>query len=190
MMLTATAPPISVLSICASLGVNDPLVLRGDLSRRQMQYTTVTASGVRQRDAVLLQWLLQRLYAGERGIVYVGTQRRAELLAERLRVGLCALDSHSLLSRAGELTEHYHAGLDEGRRDEVELRWRDNEHSVLVATIAWGMGMDDADVRFAVIEPHGALPGGVARRSRRSTGAPLVPLLVQRVGQRLGACLW
>ena len=190
MMLTATAPPISVLSICASLGVNDPLVLRGDLSRRQMQYTTVTASGVRQRDAVLLQWLLQRLYAGERGIVYVGTQRRAELLAERLRVGLCALDSHSLLSRAGELTEHYHAGLDEGRRDEVELRWRDNEHSVLVATIAWGMGMDDADVRFAVIEPHGALPGGVARRSRRSTGAPLVPLLVQRVGQRLGTCLW
>jgi len=148
MMLTATAPPISVLSICATLGVNDPLVLRGDLSRRQMQYTTVTVSGVRQRDAVLVRWLLQRLYAGERGIVYVGSRRRAELLAERLRVGLCELDSGSLLGDAAELMEHYHAGLSEGQRDEVELRWRNGEHSILVATIAWGMGMDDAAVRF------------------------------------------
>ena len=196
MLLTATAPPASVLSICATLGVNNPLVLRGDLARRQMQYTTATVSGVQQRDAVLVQWLQQRLRGGERGIVYVDSKRRAELLAERLHVALAGEgeplppgDAH-LRVDGGSLVEHYHAGLGAGPREEVELRWRNNDHSILVATIAWGMGMDDADVRFAVIEPHGALPGGVARRSRRSTGAPLVPLLVQRVGQRLGTCLW
>ena len=158
MLLTATAPPASVLSICAALGVNNPLVLRGDLARRQMQYTTTTVSGVQQRDAVLVQWLQQRLRGGERGIIYVDSKRRAELLAERLRVALAGEGEPlpgelppgevHLRVDGGSLVEHYHAGLGAGPREEVELRWRNNEHSILVATIAWGMGMDDAGVRF------------------------------------------
>ena len=67
LLLTATAPPVSVLSICTSLGVSNPLVLRGELARRQMQYSTVTTSGVKARDEILACWLLQRLRAGERG---------------------------------------------------------------------------------------------------------------------------
>ena len=151
MLLTATAPPVSVLSICATLGVNNPLVLHSGLARRQMQYTTVTVSGVQQRDAVLVQWLQQRVRAGERGIIYVDSKRRAELLAERVRAALSGevtAKEYVLPAEGGSLVAHYHSGLGAGQREEVELRWRNNEHSILVATIAWGMGMDDANVRF------------------------------------------
>src|SRR3954452_18304117 len=71
------------------------------------------------------------------GIVYAGTRKRAELLAR-------AIDSEH--SRAGV----YHAGLSRRARDDVHRRFLEGELAVTVATTAFGMGIDKADVRFVV----------------------------------------
>jgi len=81
--------------------------------------------------------LLDRLCRSEAGsgIVYAGTRRRCEVLAERLRCqGVSAL--------------HYHAGIED--RASVQEQFMDGRARVVVATVAFGMGIDKPDVRFVL----------------------------------------
>jgi len=71
------------------------------------------------------------------GIVYVGTRRRAEELADALQ-------------GRGVRAAPYHAGLAKRRREDVQARFMDGDVDVVVATTAFGMGIDKPDVRFVL----------------------------------------
>jgi ATP-dependent DNA helicase RecQ len=81
--------------------------------------------------------VLRAMGESKPGIVYVATRKRAEKLAERI-------------AAYGMSAEAYHAGMKAGDRDAVQSRFMDGDVDVVVATTAFGMGIDKADVRFVL----------------------------------------
>ena len=141
--LTATATPEVTRDIAAQLGMVDPLLVRGSFLRRNLRLFAVKkGEGLRARDA-LVRFVKAR--RGESGIVYALSRRSVEGTAELLR-------AH------GVRAEAYHAGLE----PEVRARVQDGFHSgaveVVVATVAFGMGIDKPDIRFVF---HRDLPRSV-----------------------------
>ncbi len=82
---------------------------------------------------------------GQSGIVYCGTRAKTETLAKALRD-----DGHSAL--------HYHGGMDPGERRETEARFQREDGLIVVATVAFGMGVDKPDIRWVA---HADLPKSI-----------------------------
>lgn len=82
---------------------------------------------------------------GQSGIVYTATRAKTETLSQALR-------------EAGHSACHYHAGMDPDDRREVETRFQREDGLIVVATVAFGMGIDKPDVRFVA---HVDLPGSI-----------------------------
>jgi ATP-dependent DNA helicase RecQ len=138
--LTATATPEVTRDIAAQLGMRDPLLVRGSFFRRNLRLHAVKkGEGVRTRDAIVR---LVRARRGESGIVYALSRKSVEDTAETLR-------AHGVRADA------YHAGLDPEVRARVQDAWRAGVLDVVVATVAFGMGIDKPDIRFVV---HRDLP--------------------------------
>jgi ATP-dependent DNA helicase RecQ len=137
--LTATADRQTRADILVQLGIpEDGLVLAG-FDRPNIRYH------VRPRDAVGQQ--LKALLAGQPGpgIVYVPSRDKAEKLAEQL-------------GGAGRRVLPYHAGLEPQVRARNQRAFVASEDMVMVATIAFGMGIDKPDVRFVA---HAGLPKSI-----------------------------
>ncbi|WP_108946519.1 RecQ family ATP-dependent DNA helicase [Shewanella halifaxensis] len=96
-----------------------------------------------QKLPYLKDWLNQR--QGQSGIVYVTLQQSAEMVAQAL-------------SRAGVNAAAYHAGMDSDKRKSIQNQFMTGELSVIVATIAFGMGIDKSDIRFVA---HFDLPKSI-----------------------------
>jgi ATP-dependent DNA helicase RecQ len=130
--LTATATPAVARDICAAFEIPDEAAIVTGFYRPNLNLATtpVTAAA---RDALLLK----RLNARKPGsaIVYVTLQKTAERVAELLR-------------NAGFPAEAYHAGMEPDQRTAVQERWMASDRGIAVATIAFGMGIDKADVRY------------------------------------------
>ncbi|MBW3579597.1 MAG: RecQ family ATP-dependent DNA helicase [Actinobacteria bacterium] len=132
--LTATAAPPVRREIIEQLGMRDPVeVVRGFFRPNIHLAVDTSADADRARDALLA--LVTSLQGT--GIVYVATRRQAEELADELIAG-------------GRDAAAYHAGLAARRRDEVHERFLDEEPVIVVATVAFGMGIDVAHVRFVI----------------------------------------
>jgi ATP-dependent DNA helicase RecQ len=82
---------------------------------------------------------------GQSGIVYCGTRAKTETLAQALR-------------EAGHLACFYHGGMDPEERRRVEIRFQQEDGLIVVATIAFGMGIDKPDIRWVA---HADLPKSV-----------------------------
>jgi ATP-dependent DNA helicase RecQ len=82
---------------------------------------------------------------GQSGIVYAATRAKTETLAQALR-------------EAGHSACHYHAGMDADDRRRVEIRFQQEDGLIVVATIAFGMGIDKPDIRWVA---HADLPKSV-----------------------------
>ena len=137
--LTATADRQTRADILAQLGIpQDGLVLAG-FDRPNIRYH------IRPRDGVAQQ--LKALMAEQSGpgIVYVPSRDKAERLAEQL-------------GSRGRPVRAYHAGLDPQVRARNQKAFVDSEDMVMVATIAFGMGIDKPDVRFVA---HAGLPKSI-----------------------------
>ena len=140
--LTATATPPVVEDVCASFGIpRECAVVTGFHRPNLLLLTSPTAA--RQRDAALLERLRTRPPGP--GIVYVTLQRTAERVAQAL-------------ADAGLPARPYHAGMDDETRARVQEWWKGSDRATVVATIAFGMGIDKADVRYVY---HYNLPKGV-----------------------------
>jgi len=147
---TATATPVVRDEILARLGLDPgtPQILRG-FARPNLMLRAREVGGARERERALEAALAEALgaAASPRGaaIVYAPTRRATEAEAERL-------------ARAGWRAAPYHAGLDGSLRDDVSRRFASRDVDVVVATNAFGMGIDRADVRAVV---HLAPPGSI-----------------------------
>jgi ATP-dependent DNA helicase RecQ len=131
--LTATASPDVRDEIVERLGLRDPFVCvrgfdRPNISLAVQEFET---------DAGKRRALLDAVSEADRpGIVYVATQKRAEEVSNEL-------------GQRGESSVYYHGGLAGGERDQVQDAFMtDHDAEVIVATSAFGMGVDKADVRF------------------------------------------
>ncbi len=132
--LTATATPAVVDSICSRFGIQHKDVVVTGFYRSNLELRT-TAVAHDDKDAALLR-ALERAPRGPT-IVYVTLQKTAARVA-------------SLIAGTGRAAEAYHAGLGSEHRADVQERFMASSDGVVVATIAFGMGIDKANVRAVV----------------------------------------
>jgi ATP-dependent DNA helicase RecQ len=131
MALTATADDLTQADILERLRLQDARAFVSSFDRPNIRYTIVE-----KREAVqqLLRFI-EREHEGDAGIVYCQSRKRVEDVAQTL------VD-------AGVRALPYHAGLDSRVRQDHQNRFLREEGVVMVATIAFGMGIDKPDVRF------------------------------------------
>lgn len=147
MALTATATPGVQDDIRAQLCLRDPLVLVGHPDRPNLVYRAFP-----RRDQAGQVLEVVRRHPGRGGIVYAQTRKDVE----RLAAGLAS---------AGVSCAAYHAGLPAGERRRVQEGFVGERLDVVVATIAFGMGIDRPDVRFVV---HANTPRSVEHYQQES----------------------
>ncbi len=140
MALTATADPAHRADIIERLGLENARVFASSFDRPNISYTIV------QRDKGKDQLLyFLGSHAGESGIVYCLSRKKVEQTAEWLNEqGLRALP--------------YHAGMDPSARSRNQDAFINEDGVVMVATVAFGMGIDKPDVRFVA---HLDMPGSI-----------------------------
>jgi ATP-dependent DNA helicase RecQ len=130
--LTATATPRVLDDICRVFEIAPQCAVRTGFYRPNLTVLAETVEA-RDRDARLVTLLRERP-AGPT-IVYVTLQRTAESVADRL-------------AGAGFSARAYHAGMDDDERARVQDWFMESQQNVVVATIAFGMGVDKANIRY------------------------------------------
>ena len=130
--LTATATPKVQSDIIKNLGIPDATVFKSSFNRPNLYYEIRDKSDPK-RD--IIRYIRQN--AGKSGIIYCLSRKKVEELAELLNIN-------------GIKAAPYHAGLDAKTRAENQDKFLMEEIDVIVATIAFGMGIDKPDVRFVI----------------------------------------
>ena len=130
--LTATATPKVQSDILKNLGIPDATVFKSSFNRPNLYYEIRDKSDPK-RD--IIRYIRQN--SGKSGIIYCLSRKKVEELAELLNIN-------------GIKAAPYHAGLDAKTRAENQDKFLMEEIDVIVATIAFGMGIDKPDVRFVI----------------------------------------
>ena len=130
--LTATATPKVQSDILKNLGIPDAVVFQSSFNRPNLYYEIRDKSDPK-RD--IIKYIRQN--PGKSGIIYCLSRKKVEELAELLNIN-------------GIKAAPYHAGLDAKTRAENQDKFLMEEIDVIVATIAFGMGIDKPDVRFVI----------------------------------------
>lgn len=138
--LTATATPTVRRDIARQLALRDPKVVITGFDRTNLSYSVLPARNDAGKDELLVQVLSDRPGLT---VVYAATRRSVERIA-------------GMLQREGISAAAYHAGLDDDNRHEVQEAFMTERVRVIVATNAFGMGIDKANVRAVV---HHSMPG-------------------------------
>jgi ATP-dependent DNA helicase RecQ len=140
--LTATAAPPVREEIVERLGMRDPAVFVHGFDRANIYLAVERFHGERQKREALLDHVSA---AAKPGIVYSATRKGAEELAGEL-------------AQRGVRARVYHAGLKRSEREEAQRAFMADEIEAMVATVAFGMGVDKPNVRFVV---HAEVPDSV-----------------------------
>lgn len=137
---TATATEEVARDIAAMLGLRDPSVHVSGFARDNLSLSVVSGG---DKPAFLRKFMAER--ADQSGIIYAATRKETEQV-------------HALLAKMGIEAGKYHGGLGDAERAEMQERFRFDEVRVMVATNAFGMGIDKPNVRFVL---HWQMPGDV-----------------------------
>ncbi|MDX2052017.1 MAG: ATP-dependent DNA helicase RecQ [Polyangiaceae bacterium] len=148
--LTATATPRVLLEIQKQLKLRDPTIVRGSFARPNLSFAVRPL----RKDADRLQALIKLLDEANirsakvsgRAIVYCSTRKKSEAVATQLK-------------EAGFKASYYHAGRTKLARERAQTGFDEGRSRVLVATSAFGMGIDYPDVRLIV---HFQAPGSLS----------------------------
>jgi len=138
--LTATATPHVQDDIAVQLGLRTPLRLVGYVDRPNLCYRALP-----RREAAKQVLEVIRRHPREGGIVYAQTRNEVDRLA-------------ATLAKAGVHCAGYHAGMDPAVRERVQREFVNEDLDVVVATIAFGMGIDRSNVRYVI---HANLPKSI-----------------------------
>ena len=139
--LTATATPLVQRDIAQQLNLHDPAIFITGFRRSNLAIEVVELSKPQRAEFALK---LLKDDAARPAIIYAGSRKQADELATTM---------HKHFPAAA-----YHAGLEASTRDRVQRAFLAGKLDVIVATVAFGMGVDKADVRTVI---HVALPGSV-----------------------------
>jgi ATP-dependent DNA helicase RecQ len=134
---TATATEQVRRDICAQLALRNPAVLVGSFDRANLTYRILPRHDLMKQ----VREVIDR-HEGEAGIIYCRTRRDVDDLA-------------AALQNKGTAALPYHAGMTSEQRHNTQEAFREERCNVVVATIAFGMGIDRSNVRFVL---HAAMP--------------------------------
>jgi ATP-dependent DNA helicase RecQ len=135
--LTATAAPPVRAEIVERLRLRHPAVIVQGFDRPNIRLSVERFADADAKDAAVVDRAAVLSAGGRTGIVYVATRARTEVLA-------------ASLAGVGVDAAAYHAGMGRDERDDVHDRFTDGRAGVVVATTAFGMGIDKPDVRFVL----------------------------------------
>ncbi|MGE8361753.1 RecQ family ATP-dependent DNA helicase [Pseudomonas sp.] len=134
LLLTATATPPVIADMQKKFAIADGDVVTTGFYRPNLNLLVEPVAG-RDKQRRLVEWLGAK--AGQPSIVYVTQQKTAEQVAEQL-------------SQRGIAASAYHAGMGHEARDAIQRQFMDGRINCIVATIAFGMGIDKSDIRNVV----------------------------------------
>ncbi|WP_433589070.1 RecQ family ATP-dependent DNA helicase [Pseudomonas koreensis] len=147
LLLTATATPKVIADMQAKFAIAEADVVTTGFYRPNLNLLVEPVRGQDKRRR-LVEWMSER--PGQPSIVYVTLQKTAEHIAEHL-------------GRNGIQAEAYHAGLPNDQREAIQKRFMAGQSNCIVATIAFGMGIDKSDIRKVV---HFDLPKSIENYSQ------------------------
>ena len=140
--LTATAPEQVLTSIRAELGLVDPRIVNTGIYRPNLQYEVLRTVNEQQKRAQLIEWLRD---ATGTGIVYAATVKQVETL-------------YGLLNGLSGGVAKYHGRMSAAQRRDHQEQFMAGAVRAMIATNAFGMGIDKPDVRFVI---HYNMPGSL-----------------------------
>jgi bloom syndrome protein len=139
MALTATATTLVRADVRSNLGIENGRMFSQSFNRPNLSYEVLPkGKGMVNTFAELIR----ERYPRKSGIIYCLSRKNCEDVAKKL-------------TELGVRAFHYHAGMAADERSEVQKKWQSNQYHVIVATIAFGMGIDKADVRYVI---HHTMP--------------------------------
>lgn len=139
MALTATATQNVIMDVKHNLGIDKCEQYTQSFNRPNLYYE------VRRKEkdnTTTIAGLINSKYPGKTGIVYTLSRKNAETIAKKLR-------------EQGIAAHHYHANVDPDEKGRIQRDWQKGKIKVVVATIAFGMGIDKPDVRYVI---HQSVP--------------------------------
>nr|XP_023672527.1 ATP-dependent DNA helicase Q1 isoform X1 [Paramormyrops kingsleyae]XP_023672528.1 ATP-dependent DNA helicase Q1 isoform X1 [Paramormyrops kingsleyae]XP_023672529.1 ATP-dependent DNA helicase Q1 isoform X1 [Paramormyrops kingsleyae] len=135
--LTATATS-NLLQDCQKiLNVPEPVTLTASFNRTNLYYEVRTKPAGQEDSTNDIVALIRDRYTNQSGIIYVFSQKDAEVVSADLQ-------------KKGIAAQPYHANMAPEDKSRVHQHWMANKIQVVVATVAFGMGIDKADVRFVI----------------------------------------
>ena len=139
MALTATATPKVKEDIITNLGFKDPVMVSKTFERSNLKWWVIPT----HQKMAMLKKLIAKSEGS--GLIYAGTRRECQQLAEQV-------------TKLGIRAEAYHAGLSSELRRKIQSDWISGSIPIVVATNAFGMGIDKANCRFVI---HWAIPSSI-----------------------------
>ncbi|MCK5131472.1 MAG: RecQ family ATP-dependent DNA helicase [Candidatus Sabulitectum sp.] len=147
LLLTATATSMVIADMCAKFNIHEKNVVQTGFYRENL-FLRIQPITEQKKDSEL-----QNILAGKphgSAVVYVTQQKTAERVA-------------MMLKENGMPAEAYHAGMDNSRRDQIQNQFMAGKTAIVVATIAFGMGIDKKDLRKVI---HYDLPKSIENYSQ------------------------
>lgn len=141
--LTATATKQVQGDVSNILGLRNVKTFIRSFNRPNIKYKVIPKTGLKVVDEI--STLIKQKFFRKSGIIYCLSRGDSEKLAEELR-------------NLGIKARAYHAGLSDATREKQQREWMQDQFHVIVATIAFGMGIDKPDVRFVI---HNSIPKSV-----------------------------
>jgi bloom syndrome protein len=139
--LTATATENVKVDVIHNLGIDGCEIFTQSFNRPNLTYEVRPKKKKAEVLASIVE-TIHKSYRRQSGIVYTLSRKNCEDLADHL-------------NQFGIKAHHYHAGMEAGEKADIQKMWQVGEIHVIVATIAFGMGIDKADVRFVI---HHTIP--------------------------------
>ncbi|THH26363.1 hypothetical protein EUX98_g7827 [Antrodiella citrinella] len=139
MALTATANPQTQDDVIKTLRISNCVRLTQPFNRPNLWYE------VRKKNTNTVQQIAEFIrskHSGHTGVIYCSSRDKCEIVAKQLR-------------QAGLSAKHYHAEIPPEDKKQVQEEWQNDKCKIIVATIAFGMGIDKPDVRFVI---HHGMP--------------------------------
>ncbi|KAM0693914.1 hypothetical protein Q7P36_006038 [Cladosporium allicinum] len=140
--LTATATENVKVDVMHNLGIDGCEVFARSFNRPNLYYE-VRQKGKAKEDVETIAQLIQNNHRGQTGIIYCLSRKNCEDIAKSL--------TQDYKIRA----HHFHAGMESADKSNIQKKWQAGQYHVIVATIAFGMGIDKANVRYVI---HHSMP--------------------------------